>query len=260
MNTEVKVLTIDDILESKTFIKNKTTSYGSPKDFLNPFLELANQQNVDIRVQGEKPVVNINDDGSENISYGRVLVQANYKEFSTNEVQATVGYLYSLDTARPMVKAFTGSKVFACTNLCVFGADHLYTGDLGVAGSLESSLAHMKGFLMTAGESFERNLRAVEALKAIRYETRAEIEQLYGQLVMKSIANKQVGIRNFVAAIDEFTNPESPYVIYPEKGTDAWNVYNGFTQYVTDKVSLDSAPNKTNAIAELFDINYAELV
>jgi len=69
-----KNLSIDEVLSSKVYVNEyNNITFGSPKDYITPFLDITGEDNLVI--VGSDRVVNKNEDGTENISYARVRIE-----------------------------------------------------------------------------------------------------------------------------------------------------------------------------------------
>lgn len=235
-------LTIDQLLRGKaTQIKGK--EYFSTAGYVEPFLERMSKFTDDFRVQvipaSQISLTNDGEINTEDIVYNRVWVQAVMPdEAGYDNHDRVVGMVYGLDTRKPVVKLYVGGLNRACCNLCVFSPSFLNVQEL----EPESAI----------------NFRPIEHLLKQTSDVKATLERLANTEVVydESIINENLGqwVRNTMSkqfsnnfgkvkvatstAIDAFKllyeNKDSAYYVNPGSSTDMFNVYNAFTQVLTD--------------------------
>ena len=127
-------ITIDQLLKGKaTRIKDK--EYFTTEQYITPFLERMSKFTNDFIVQA-KPADQISltpngDVNFEDIIYNRVNIEAVLPdEYCFEGHKQVVGFVYALDTRKPVVKEYMGGLRTACLNLCTFNPAALSVQEL----------------------------------------------------------------------------------------------------------------------------------
>lgn len=127
-------LTIDQLLQGKaTRIKDK--EYFTTEQYVVPFLERMSKYTNEFIIQA-KPADQISltpngDVNFEDIIYNRVNIEAVLpNEYCFEGHKQVVGFVYALDTRRPVVKEYMGGLRTACLNLCTFNPAALSVQEL----------------------------------------------------------------------------------------------------------------------------------
>lgn len=246
-----EVLTIDKILSSKVYIKEGSgVTFGSPRQYVEPFLERLHNSGASYRVAVSERVANKEaENNTVNEAYGRVLIEAKFpNHFSVKEHDSVIGLVYSLDTQKPTMKIYSGENAWACTNLSIFGARHIHSVEIvqGTVSIYEKSLEFVEG--LTA--QLARFQQIYERMNDKFYQGE-EINTAIGYLLRESYRNKQIGTTPIISALKELEDNKSKYAIREDK-TSQWNMYNALTQYVTDKTDILDKASKSVMIANLF--------
>jgi len=248
---EAQEVKLETILNSKVYIKeNSAISFGSPKQYIEPFLEKFEKTGATFRVGVSERVAN-KDAGSDtlNEAYGRVLIEAKFPtEFCAHDHDSVVGMVYALDTQKPMVKVYSGQNAWACTNLAIFGARYIHQVEIlqGVNSIYEKSLEFIDGLT----EQLTRFKNLYERMNNKIF-TGDEIDTQIGYLLRESYKNKSIGTSPVISALQDLEDSKSKYAIRENK-TSQWNMYSAMTQYVTDKVNIVDKASKTVALSNLF--------
>lgn len=244
-------VTLDEVLDSKIYVKeNSQISFGSPRQYIEPFLEKLKDLNPTYEVSVSDRVAN-KDAGTEKVNeaFGRVAVQAKLPaEYTAHSHDTVIGLVYALDTQKPNVKVFCGQNAWACTNLSIFGARYIHTVEIlqGTSSLYEKVAEFSEG--MT--EQIRRFKEIYTRMNEKIYEDN-EIDRVIGKLLLDSMKNKSIGTTPILSATRDLIDPKSVYAIRENK-TSQWNIYSAMTQYVTDKVDISDKPTKTVSIANLF--------
>ena len=127
-------LTIDQLLQGKaTKIKDK--EYLTTEQYVTPFLERMSKFTNEFIIQA-KPAdqISLTQDGDvnfEDIIYNRVNIEAVLpNEYCFEGHKQVVGFVYALDTRKPVVKEYMGGLRTACLNLCTFNPAALSVQEL----------------------------------------------------------------------------------------------------------------------------------
>ena len=238
---------LEQLLKGKqTRIKDK--EYFETEAYVNPFLERMSKLTSDFKVKVELPdQVTLTKEGDvnlEDITYNRVWVQAVLPEqYNVDNHQDVVGMVYGLDTRKPIVKFYRGGLNMACTNLCVFNPDYLDVQEL----QSESAIDY----------------RPLDSLINKANEIKVFLEKLHGITFPRDnqFINEQLGmwVRNCLnipyhnginnvklatsTAIDAykllFEKDSSEYYVPVTSNTDMFNVYNAFTELISNDKDKD---------------------
>jgi hypothetical protein len=139
-------LTIDQLLQGKaTRIKDK--EYFTTEQYVVPFLERMSKFTNEFIIQA-KPAdqISLTLDGDvnfEDIIYNRVNIEAVLpNEYCFEGHKQVVGFVYALDTRKPVVKEYMGGLRTACLNLCTFNPAALSVQDLEPEKAINYDFIH----------------------------------------------------------------------------------------------------------------------
>ena len=238
---------LEQLLKGKqTRIKDK--EYFETEAYVNPFLERMSKLTSDFKVKVELPdQVTLTKEGDvnlEDITYNRVWIQAVLPEqYNVDNHQDVVGMVYGLDTRKPIVKFYRGGLNMACTNLCVFNPDYLDVQELQPESAID--------------------YRPLDSLINKANEIKVFLEKLHGITFPRDnqYINEQLGmwVRNCLnipyhnginnvklatsTAIDAykllFEKDSSEYYVPVTSNTDMFNVYNAFTELISNDKDKD---------------------
>lgn len=246
-----EIMTMTDILNSKVYMKeNSSISFGSPRQYIEPFLEKLKDIKATYRVGVSERVAN--KDANSNIvneAYARVLIEAKLPpEFCMKDHDSVIGLVYSLDTQKPTMRIYSGENAWACTNLAIFGARYIHTIELiqGIGSVYEKALEYVEGIM----EQLTRFQLIYERMNDKIY-SGDDINTIMGHLLRESYRNKQIGTTPVLSALKELEDNNSKYGIREDR-TSQWNIYSALTQYVTDKVDILDKSSKTVMLSNLF--------
>lgn len=244
------IVSLDQVLNSKVYVKEQSTiSFGSPRQYIEPFLEKLHGINPEFKVSVSDRVANKEESGTLNEAYGRVLVEAKLPNVhSAYEHDSVIGLVYSLDTQKPELKVYSGENAWACTNLSIFGARYIHSVQLlqGTSSIYEKALEYVDGL----AEQLRRFKEIYEKMNEKVY-SGDQIDRVMGYLLREGIKNRQIGTSPVLAAAKDLDDPKSRYAIREDK-TSQWNIYSALTQYVTDKVDIADKASKTVMLSKLF--------
>lgn len=235
-------ITIDELLAGKgTRIKNN--EYFPTAGYVEPFLERMSKFTNDFRVQVKLPdQITLTNEGNINkddVTYNRVWIQAVLPdEYCFENHQEVIGMVYGLDVRKPIYKIYKGGLNMACTNLCIFNPDFLDIQEIEPETavnfrSLERLMEQTDDMRVRLNNMFNMEIPYIET----------DIDQMLGKWVRNTI--DQSYDRGFgkvklatSTAIDAYKllycKKDSPYYVEPGQSTNMFNVYNAFTQLITD--------------------------
>lgn len=246
-------LTVDELLKGKaTLIKNK--EYLSTEAYVTPFLERMSKFTSDFRIQAKLPsqisITKKEDLNLEDTVFNRVWIQAVLpEEYSFDNHQEVIGMVYGLDARKPIAKIYRGALNMACLNLCVFNPSFLQVQEIEPEKAI--------------------NFKGLKTLMEQTSDIKTWLDQLTNTEVPynEELINENLGlwIRNSLnnsydlgygkvklatsTAVDAYKllyeDKMSPYYVKQGDVTNMFNVYNAFTELIS---------NDTNREGEYKDI------
>ena len=237
-----------DVLDSRIYVKeNSGGGFQSPRTYLEPFLDRVKADEVVVKVQD--PVTNQNEDGTQNVSYPRVLVEAKVGS-QIQGYDSVIGFLYALDIQHPLVKVFTGQNAHACTNLTIFNADNVY--QMNLLGNLTFAYEKAEQYFNNKQREIEEFLKVREELVNTYYDSESLQKEL-GRLLMLTTSNKNVGYPSsgISQAAKWLQDKNSIYHVKADEMCSKMNLYDSLTQSITNSNDVLYKPNKTLAVAKM---------
>lgn len=258
-------LSINELLQGKaTIIKNK--EYLSAEAYVTPFLERMSKFTNDFRVQAKlADQISITKDENINLEdavFNRVWIQAVMPdEYCFENHQEVIGLVYGLDARKPVAKIYRGGLNMACLNLCVFDPSFLLAQEIEPEKSLD-----FKGIqpLMEQTSNLKTWLDRLSETE-VPYETKLINENL-GLWVRRSLSryyNSGFGKVKLATsvAIDAYKllyeDEESPYYVQEGESTTMFNIYNAFTELISNKDERDilNKAEKTLLLKDILGLN-----
>lgn len=250
-------ITIEEVLRGKPcLIKNKeflpTKHYVEP--FLNKMAAITDEFIVKVKLPDQMTLTPTSTD----ITYNRVWIQAVLPEkYTIDNHDEVIGMVYGIDVKTPVVKLYRGHLNRACTNLTVFEPQWLNTQEL------------------IPGDPI--NFNPLKELLEKENTFRIMLDRLKNQHVSRDERKQQLGnwvdfcIREYInlgsgkvklavsTPIDAykqlFVNTDSIYYIPEGIDPDLYQIYNSFTQVLTDdSKDLLNKMEKTLLIGKLLNI------
>ena len=259
-------LTLTELLAGKaTRIKNR--DYFQTAAYVEPFLERVQKITKEIRVQVQLPsqiTYTANGDiNTEDITYNRVLIEAilpdEYK-FNDDPHRAVLGMVYGIDVRKPVVKFFKGQERMSCTNLCVFSPQLLSCQDLEPENQIDfkpldriieqtdDTATWLKKLIETDFDCSEQNVN--ESLgKWVRNCIDYSFNNHY-QPVKIACSTPIDAYKSL------FEKEDDDYYIGLNGNTSMYQIYNAFTQELTDGMKKDpfNIFEKTLLLKDILDI------
>lgn len=259
-------LQLNELLAGRaTRIKNR--EYYPTSAYVEPFLERINKLTNNIRINAVTPSqITYTGDGNlstEDITYNRVTIEAilpDTMKINNDEHKEVIGMVYGLDVRKPVVKFFHAHERCVCTNMCVFSPSLLACQDLEpetaidfkplerIISQTNDTVAQLKKLLEMEFECSEYNIN--ESLgKWIRNCINYSYDNHYGKVKIAC----STPIDAYKAL---FEKEDSDYFIGNDSVTSMYNIYNAFTQVLTNNMSKDfnSIFEKTLLISDILGL------
>lgn len=172
-------LTIDQLMRGKaTRIKDK--EYFTTEQYVTPFLERMSKLTNEFIIQA-KPADQISltpngDINFEDIIYNRVNIEAVLpNEYCYEGHKQVVGFVYALDTRKPVVKEYMGGLRTACLNLCTFNPAALSVQELVPEKAIDYNFLN---YCIELVDNMEEKLHQLENMEFTK-------DQMYNELGMQ---------------------------------------------------------------------------
>jgi hypothetical protein len=251
-------ITIPELLKGKsTLIKNK--EFFQTKVYVEPFLEKMSAFTTDFRVQVKVPDQMTTSKDTTDLTYNRVLIQAVLpKENSIENHDEVIGFLYGIDVKRPVVKIYRGYLNQACTNLAVFNPQWIEIQELLPDEPINyGAIKH----LMEQDNDFQTKITQLKETVL----PRSKRTQMLGEWVDYSLRESQdygfgkvkIAVSTPIDAYKQlFIDSDSPYFIQEGYDPTMFDVYNSFTQIITDGAKKDvlNGFEKTILVGKLLEV------
>ncbi len=239
-----------ELLESKIYVKDGSAmSFKSPAEYINPFLDRVSKLTNSFEVEGIKSAINKNEeDNTENVSYGRFLIEAVLpSQFDVEDCISKIGLIVALDNQKPLMKVYSGKDVRACMNLTIFNADNVFTQEM--LGNTNSIYGKAVEYADKMEEGLEEFKAKVEIMKNTIY-SGSTLNEKTGQLVKDSMLNSKLGHTVILQGFKEMLDSKSKYALKNGE-TTAWNYYNSITEFIK-RADIADQPSKTVILSSLF--------
>jgi hypothetical protein len=254
---------LDALLKGKaTLIKGK--EYLPTEAYITPFLERMSKYTDDFTVQVKLPdqttLTKEGDINMEDITFNRVNIEAILpEEYEYEGHKRVVGFVYALDTRKPIVKQYVGAIRSACLNLCVFNPDALSVQELAPETPINYSfLGHCL--------SMTDNINAMLKLLASKEYTRRQCYNEMGLWIDNCLndRNSFSSLGGKVKLSDTlpvevyknlFYNKKSDY--YREDDyVNGFDIYNAFTDIICNgkRADLINRFEKTFLVKNIMDL------
>ena len=229
-------------------------------------MERMSKYTNDFRIQARLPdQISINkkeDLNLEDTVFNRVWIQAVLpNEFSFNNHQEVIGMVYGLDTRKPIVKIYRGALNMACLNLCVFNPSFLEVHELEPESpincrglqALMGQVSDIKSWLDRLSETFityEENVINENLGLWVRNALSTSFDNGYGKV--KLSASTAVDAYKLL-----YEKEDSPYFVKPGEATSMFNVYNAFTELIsnTDTRDIMNKAEKTLLLKDILTLS-----
>lgn len=236
-------ISIDELLKGKaTRIKKK--EYFPTRAYVEPFLERVGKITDKFTVKVETPdqVTTVN--GTEDLTYNRVWIQGVLPdEYVVENHQEVIGMVMGLDVRKPIVKFYRGGLNRACCNLCVFNPSFLSCQDIYPEAPIDyvpvddliRKASELKQWLNTLhSTTFERSEQNINESLGLWVRRCLSVAYSNGFGKVKLAVSTAVDAYKLL-----FEDGESPYYVHQGEHTDMFNVYNAFTDIISNDKDKD---------------------
>ena len=257
-------ITLEELVAGKA-TKIKNNEYFPTAAYVEPFLEKMSKFTNDFRVEVKLPnqitTTQTGEINTDDITYNRVWVQAVMpEELKFDNHCEVIGLVYGLDVRKPVVKLYRGGLNLACTNLCIFSPSFLNIQEINPGSTIDfrpidyilEQTCDIKSWL--------------DKLHNIKFEcTPQNINNNLGKWIRNTISDSynsgfgKVKIASSIP-IDVYkslcVDENSPYYVGIDNSTDMFNIYNAFTQLITNDGGRDiiNKCEKTLLLKSILDL------
>ena len=251
------------LLQGKaTIIKGK--EYFSTEAYVTPFLERMSKFTNDFRIQAKLPdqisITKEEDLNLEDTVFNRVWIQAVMpEEYSFDNHTEVISMVYGLDTRKPVAKIYRGALNMACLNLCVFNPSFINVQEIEpekpinfkCIQPLMEQTSDIKTWLDKLSETevpYNEDLINENLGSWIRKTLLSSYDTGYGKVKLATST-----------AIDAYKllyeKGDSPYFVKPGQSTTMFNIYNAWTQIITnDFKDIMNKVEKTLLIKDIIQL------
>lgn len=216
-----------ELIESKIYNKeNSAVRFESPKHYLQPFLDIVNVPESNLRIQVQSPITNQNEDGSTNTAYPRVLVEARLG-VEIPEYDSVIGMIYALDIQHPQISIYAGQNAHACTNLTIFNADLVF--QMNLLGNTQHAYQKASFYLENKRKEIEEFKLTQERLILDHYNTEALQTEMGRLLLLTTRKNSKLPSTSISGAARLLQDKESRYFVKPGEPCSKMNLYDAIT-------------------------------
>jgi hypothetical protein len=229
-------LTLAELYKGKsTLIKNK--EFYPTKSYVEPFVQRMAAFTDDFRIQVKLPDQMTTFKDTTDLTFNRVLIQAVLpQKHNIDGHEEVIGFLYGIDVKKPVVKIYRGYLNQACTNLCVFNPQWLNVQELVPGNPIDFNpikplMEYTNDFAvkldLMKSTIIDRNERKQYLGEWVDYALRESQDYGFGKV--------KIAVSTPIDAYkDLFIDTESDYYIPQGIDPTLFDVYNAFTQVITD--------------------------
>ena len=250
-------ITIDELLQGKA-TRIKKNEYFPTRAYVEPFLERVSKVTDKFIIKVETPEQITTQEHIEDITYNRVWIQGILPDdYIIDNHQEVLGMVMGLDVRKPIAKFYRGGLNMACCNLCVFNPTFLECQEIFPEAALDYSPVNR---LIEKSSELKQWLIDLHS-QSLRYDDN-DINTSLGMWVRRCLSSAfsngfgkvKLAVSTAVDAYKLlYVNQESDYYVYPGEDTDLFNVYNAFTDIISNDKDKDIM-NKAEKCLLLKDI------
>lgn len=230
----MKISLIELLKGKSTLIKSR--NYFSTEKYVSPFIEKMSLFTEEFVVNAIQPSQLTLDQTTKDITYNRVWVQAVLpEEHDIEDHKEVIGLIYALDTKKPLYKIYRGYLNRACLNLSVFEPKWIETKELVP----ETALSYDIPKLLELENTFEGVIKELKSTFIERTNVLNYLGKWVDNCLQKEYSNNihtvklspEVAIAAYKSV---FLDEESKYFVPKTQECSMFNMYNAFTQIITD--------------------------
>ena len=236
-------ITINELLQGKaTRIKNN--SYFPTKNYVEPFIDRVSKITDKFIIKVETPKQITTTGENEDLTYNRVWIQGVLPdEYNIDNHEEVIGMVMGLDVRKPIAKFYRGGVNRACCNLCVFNPTFLECQEIYPESALDykpvdsliNKSSELKQWLNNLYKvSFEREEHNIDESLGRWIRRCLEIPFNNGYGKVKLAVSTAVDAYKLL-----FTDRDSPYFVPEEENTTMFNIYNAFTDIISNDNDKD---------------------
>ena len=253
-------ITLDALLAGKA-TSIKKNNFFKTEAYVTPFLEkthnLVRDYNVHVELPSQYTKTNDGTVDIDDITYNRVWIEGILRpEFDFEGHNGVLGMVYGIDTKKPVAKFYKGGIRCACTNLCIFNPELLRVQEMESETALDYSM------LDDIIEYTDDTMSFINRLKETPFDV-TDLNEHLGSWVRKAVeyditnlgGKIKLSPTDVIAAYkDMFVDTKSDYFVEMDSDTTMFNVYNAFTQQITDnKRDIINRCEKTLLIKDILN-------
>lgn len=250
-------ISIEEVLRGKPcLIKNK--EFLPTKHYVEPFLNKMSSITNDFIVKVKLPDQMTLTPTSTDITYNRVWIQAVLPEkYTIDNHDEVIGMIYGIDVKTPVVKLYRGHLNRACTNLTVFEPQWLNTQELIPGDPINFNPLKE---LLEKENTFKIMLDKLKTQLISREERKQHLGNWVDFCIREYInlgsGKVKLAVSTPIDAYKQlFVDTDSIYYIPEGIDPDLYQVYNSFTQVLTDdSKDLLNKMEKTLLVGKLLNV------
>jgi len=241
------ITNLHEILESKSIVKGSSNDvpYPSAADLLNPIIDIFGSENLSFFATHPESIGN--DQNEILTAYGRAGA---IKTIEINEeLNYSIGYMYALDLAKPVLKVFSGVNVKICSNMCIFNFSNMEKYEYMVTGK-KGAIEKVKEYYNRVDADIENAKKIINDLRKMEFSEK-EVQNLLGDFLTSfQVVKNYAGVNCIANAAKLLKDKKTHY--YYENFTSGWNIYNAITDYFGKKAHIIDHPEKVYFVYEKF--------
>jgi hypothetical protein len=255
---------LEQLMQGKgTLIKNK--EYWPTEAYVSPFIKRLEAVVERFEIKVETPSqITLTKDGqinTQDITYNRVWIQGILPEsYRVDNHDDVIGMVYGLDVRKPIVKFYRGGLNRACTNLCVFSPDSLSARELNPEEAIDYRPLDAMIKQANTIKDFLQKLHTTQFSREA-----SNLNEHLGMWMRRSWAmeyDNGVTKASLAASVVEgafkllFEKESSSYFVPRGQNTDMFNVYNAFTELISNDKDKDimNKVEKTLLLKRILDV------
>lgn len=233
-------ITINELMAGKaTKIKDK--EYFCTEAYVTPFMERMSKFTDNFIIQAKTAdQISLTPNGGINMDdviYNRVNIEAILPdEYAFEGHKQVIGFVYALDTRKPVVKLYTGAIRSACLNLAVFNPSALSVQGLEPESAINYSFLKQ---CMAMTEDINIHLKKLSDMEFTRNECFTQLGKWVDNCITKKFVTDFGAVKLAESLPIEaykslFYEEKSPYYTQ-EDVVNGFDVYNAFTDLICNK-------------------------